>query len=446
MSKSLLSCRLMGEIPTNFKQKSQSVIKKIMRWLKPGINVKRWLLMMLIGIVCFAFFLTLQFNIKNEPEVHFLSITLANALSLRIVLLIISIILTAYGSYRFYHSLMRPFIKPGTPLLDALSSFQKKEKGPRIVTIGGGNGLATLLRGLKQYSHNLAAVVTVADDGGSSGQLRQSLGILPPGDIRNCLTALSNDEELLTQVFQYRFGERAGVNGHSLGNLLISALTDITGSFEEAVAESGRVLAIHGQVLPSTLHNVTLVAEVETKEKQEVVNIAGESRIPMVEGKIRRLWIDPDNPLPYPPAVQAILSANLIVIGPGSLYTSILPNLLVPGIVEAINSSKAMKFFICNVANEHGETDGYRCSDHIRVIEQHLSDIHFDVIICNNNFDPKLPKGVEWVMPDASFEEQYSVYYAPLVDKEYPWRHDFKKLAQVVVDLLEEKTGPLTKS
>jgi uncharacterized cofD-like protein len=312
--------------------------------------------------------------------------------------------------------------------------------------LGGGTGIATLLRGLKQFSHNLTAVVTVTDDGGSSGQLRQNLGILPPGDIRNCLTALSSDEELLTQVFQYRFGERAGVNGHSLGNLLISALTDITGSFEEAVAESGRVLAIKGRVLPSTLHDVSLVAEVETKEKQEIINIAGESRIPLAEGKIRRLWIEPSNPLPYPPAVQAILGANLIILGPGSLYTSLLPNLLVPGIVEAINSSKAMKFFICNVANEHGETDGYRCIDHIRVIEQHLGDIHFDVIICNNNFEPKLPDGVEWVTPDVQLEEQYSIYYAPLADKEHPWRHDCQKLAGVIMDLVEERTGPLNKS
>jgi len=446
MGKSLLLCRLMGEISTNLKRRFQSTISKIMRWLKPGINIKRWLLIMLIGILCFAFFLTMQLDAKNEQEIRFLSFSITNTSFLRGILLAAGVLMSAYGFYRFYHSLMRPFIKPGTPLLDTISSFQKREKGPRIVTIGGGNGLATLLRGLKLHSHNLTAVVTVADDGGSSGQLRQSLGILPPGDIRNCLTALSNDEELLTQVFQYRFGQRAGVNGHSLGNLLISALTDITGSFEEAIAESGRVLAIRGQVLPSTLHNVNLVAEIESKEKQDVVNITGESRIPQAEGKIRRLWIDPDNPLPYPPAVQAILGANLIVIGPGSLYTSILPNLLVPGIVEAINSSKAIKFFICNVANEHGETDGYRCIDHIRVIEQHLSDIHFDVIICNNNFDPKLPAGVEWVMPDAQFEEQYSIYYASLVDKEHPWRHDYLKLAQVVVDLLEEKTGPLTKS
>jgi uncharacterized cofD-like protein len=436
----------MGKVSGDLQQKFHITLRKILRWLKPGINVKRWLLLMLVGLFCLVSFLTLQINIRNEQSVTSLPFAFSNTPLLRVVLIVVGLLLTSYGFYRFYRSLMRPFIKPGTTLLDTLSSYQKKEKGPRIVTVGGGNGLATLLRGLKQHSHNLTAVVTVADDGGSSGQLRQSLGILPPGDIRNCLTALSSDEELLTQVFQYRFGEKAGVNGHSLGNLLISALTDITGSFEEAVAESGRVLAIKGRVLPSTLHDVNLVAEVESREKQEIINVAGESQIPQTGGKIRRLWIEPSNPLPYPPAVQAILAANLIIIGPGSLYTSILPNLLVPGVVEAINSSKALKFFICNVANEHGETDGYRCIDHIRVIEEHLSDIHFDVIVCNNNFEPRLPKGVEWVLPDAQLEEQYSIYYASLVDKEFPWRHDYQKLAEVVVDLLEERTGPLNKS
>ena len=435
----------MSDFSIDLKKTYRSVHRRLIRWLKPGIGVKRWLLVMLIGLFSFALFLALDINARHDLNSIQLPFHIANTGAVRITTLIVSILVAAYGFYRFYGAMLHPFLKPGTFVLDTISNYQKKEKGPRIVVLGGGTGLSTLLRGLKRFSHNLTAVVTVADDGGSSGQLRQNLGILPPGDIRSCLTALSNDEELLTQVFQYRFGERAGVNGHSLGNLFISALTDITGSFEEAVAESGRVLAIKGRVLPSTLHDVSLVAEIETKEMHEVVNVVGESRIPLTEGKIKRLWLEPSNPFPYPPAVQAILAANLIILGPGSLYTSILPNLLVPGIVEAINSSKALKFFICNVANEHGETDGYRCIDHVKVIEQHLSGIHFDVIICNNNFEPKLPKGVEWVMPDAQLEEQYSIYYAALADKEFPWRHDYQKLSQVVIDLVEERTGPLNK-
>jgi len=217
----------MGKVSGDLQQKFHITLRKILRWLKPGINVKRWLLLMLVGLFCLVSFLTLQINIRNEQSVTSLPFAFSNTPLLRVVLIVVGLLLTSYGFYRFYRSLMRPFIKPGTTLLDTLSSYQKKEKGPRIVTVGGGNGLATLLRGLKQHSHNLTAVVTVADDGGSSGQLRQSLGILPPGDIRNCLTALSSDEELLTQVFQYRFGEKAGVNGHSLGNLLISALISL---------------------------------------------------------------------------------------------------------------------------------------------------------------------------------------------------------------------------
>ena len=171
----------------------------------------------------------------------------------------------------------------------------------------GGNGLSTLLRGMKTQTSNLTAVVTVADDGGSSGAIRENLGILPPGDIRNCLAALSDDEALLSQVFQYRFGEKLGLNGHSLGNLLITALTEITGSFEEAVAESGRVLAVRGKVLPSTLHDVRLVADMERTGNLGDTRVKGESKIPKARGTIRRIWLEPDNPAGYPPAIQAIL-------------------------------------------------------------------------------------------------------------------------------------------
>jgi len=169
----------------------------------------------------------------------------------------------------------------------------------------------------------------------------------------------------------------------------------------------------------------------------------GESVIPKTDGTNNRLWIEPSNPLPFPPAVQAILSADLIIIGPGSLYTSVLPNLLVPGLADAIQASKALKFFICNVANQPGETQGYKCSDHIRVIEKHLKDLNFDLILCNSNYNVKLPKGIEFVMPDPDLEEQYSVYFTHLVDKENPWRHDSDVLAEVITDLYYERTGPL---
>jgi uncharacterized cofD-like protein len=220
-------------------------------------------------------------------------------------------------------------------------------------------------------------------------------------------------------------------------------MTDITGSFEDAVAESGRVLAIRGRVLPSTLHDVKLIAEIRPPNRSKEVKVIGESQITKIGGIIKHVWLEPGNPLPFPPAVQSILSADLIVVGPGSLYTSVLPNLLVPELAEALRVSRALKFYICNVANQKGETDGYKILDHVRVIEKHLQDQHFDVVVCNNDFTSKLPSGVEWVKADAELEEQYSVYFAPLADKENPWRHNSQLLAKTILDLFFEHTGPL---
>jgi len=432
-------------------EKLKQVFSASVRWLSPGIGVKRWLLLILIGITLLVigvgvFMLdsfraagnTFWLQIFSIISLRFLNTTLR-----AFVFGFSGLILIGIGTFGLNRSLLKPFIKPGEPILDTISLFRKREKGPRIVAIGGGTGLSTLLRGLKDYSHNLTAIVTVADDGGSSGELRKNLGILPPGDIRSCLAALSDDEELMTKVFQYRFGESAGINGHALGNLLISALTDITGSFEEAVAESGRVLAVRGRVLPATLHDVKLVAEIRLPNQTSEVKVIGESQIPKTLGIIRRLWLEPSNPLPFPPTIQAILAADLIIIGPGSLYTSLLPNLLVPDLADAIKASRAVKFYICNVANQKGETDGYKVLDHIHAIEKHLHDQPIDVIICNNDFNPKLPAGVEWVMPDVDLEEQYSIYFAALVEKENPWRHDSQLLAQTVINLFLERTGPL---
>lgn len=437
----------------NLQERLRRFFSNISFWLTPGIGVKRWLVVVLIGTTFIALgFAVMILDIYRETAIPWLR-GLFTALSLSTMprwlrALIFGgtgFIVLLIGVVELNRSVLKPFMKPGRPLVETFSKYRKKAKGPKIVAIGGGTGLSSLLRGLKQYTHNLTAIVTVADDGGSSGELRKNLGILPPGDIRNCLTALADDEEMLSHVFQYRFGERAGVNGHSLGNLFISALTDITGSFEDAVVESGKVLAVRGKVMPSTLHDVKLVAEIKLANQDSEVKVVGESVIPKTEGTINHLWIEPSNPLPFPPAVQAILSADLIIIGPGSLYTSVLPNLLVPGLAEAIQASKALKFFVCNVANQPGETQGYRCSDHIRVIEKHLQDFHFDLILCNSNFEPKLPKGIEYVKPDPDLEEQYSVYFTHLADEANPWRHDSFMLAEVVTDLFFERTGPLIK-
>lgn len=347
------------------------------------------------------------------------------------------------GLWGFNRSLLKPFLQPGKHVVDSISVYRRRERGPRVVAIGGGTGLSTLLRGLKEYTFNLTAIVTVADDGGSSGELRRSLGVLPPGDIRHCLTALADDETLMGQLFKYRFATGNGLSGHSLGNLLITALAEITGSFEEAVAESARVLAVHGQVLPATLHDVRLVADVEVPRAEKGMLVKGESQIPKADGRIRRVWLEPDNPLAYPPAVQAILNADLILVGPGSLFTSILPNLLVPDIAEALRASRGLKFYVCNVATQRGETDDFDCFEHVRSIEKHVGEGIFDLILCNNQYTGTLPEGITWVKASDEMNDRYPLYLCDLADPSNPWRHDPKRLAEVIMDLFYERTGPL---
>ena len=353
--------------------------------------------------------------------------------------------LIALGIWGVNRSLLTPFLRPGQPLLEQVSGYRRRERGPRVVVIGGGHGIATVLRGLKDFTHNLTAVVSVADDGGSSGEIRRSLGILPPGDIRNCLAALSDDEALLTQLFQYRFGGDTDLGGHSFGNLFISALVDITGSFEEAIAESGRVLSVYGQVLPATLHDVRLVADIEVPHAQTEIRVEGESQIPKAAGRVRRVWLEPNDASAFPPVLQSVLAADLIVVGPGSLYTSLLPNILVRDLLEAIRSSRALKFFITNIATQLGETRAYSCSDHLQTLEEQIGTDVIDIVICNSCYDGTLGEGVEWVKLDQKMESDPRLYSADLVDREHPWRHDAVKLAQALVDLYNERTGPLVK-
>jgi uncharacterized cofD-like protein len=348
------------------------------------------------------------------------------------------------GIWGINRSLLAPFLKPGYKVVDELAVYRRRGRGPRIVVIGGGHGLSVLIRGLKAYTNNITAIVTVADDGGSSGKLRKSFGILPPGDIRNCLSAMSNDEAMLTQLFQYRFPNgSSGLDGHSFGNLFISALTDITGSFEEAVAESGRVLSVSGRVLPSTLHNVELVADIRLPYMSSEIRVAGESKIPESNGRVRRVWLEPNAPPAFPQAIQALLSADVIVIGPGSLYTSLLPNLLVPDLSDAIRASRALKLYICNVATQAGETEGFSCNDHISAIEEHAGKSLFDIVLVNNKCDIQLPSGIEWIQIDQDLNNYYAVYSDDLVDPIMPWRHNGEALSRVIIDLLEERTGPL---
>jgi uncharacterized cofD-like protein len=270
----------------------------------------------------------------------------------------------------------------------------KNLSGLRIVSIGGGTGLSTVLSGLKGYVgqetalasdprgpwiDNLTALVTVTDDGGSSGRLREEFQILPPGDIRNCLVALAEDERLLTRLFQYRFESDGDLSGHSFGNIFLTALTAVTGDFLEAVKLTSEVLAIKGRIFPSTMDDVTLVAELEDGSIE-----LGETKIVRARARVNRLWLSPDNCQPLPETLEAIEQADLITIGPGSLYTSIIPNLLVNGIVDCLSNSAALKVYICNIMTQPGETDGFSVADHIRVLNEYSRSLNIDYVVVNS--------------------------------------------------------------
>ena len=421
-----------------------------MRWFLPGLGVKRWLFMVLLGVtligIGIAYYLLDFYRTSSSAEL----LPVLDVASLRffprpvriIIFLATGFLMVTWGVWEVNKALVNPFLRKDKKLVDQIVDFRRKQQGSKVVVMGGGHGMATLLRGLKEQTHHLTAVVTVADDGGSSGRLRRDMGILPPGDIRNCLAALSNDEALLAQLFQYRFNDTSGLGGHSFGNLFISALVDVTGSFEQAVEESGSVLSVHGKVLPATLEHVTLVADVQYPEMIQQVRVFGESRIPQKKGRVRRVYLEPNHPAAYPPVINTILNADLIVVGPGSLYTSLIPNLLVPDILAAMKASKALKIFVVNIATQEGETAGYGVAEHIQALQDHIGKGVFDLFLCNNNFQPQLPKGVQWVtMPRDTILR--NVYNADLVKEDQPWRHDSNKLATALMNVLDEKTGPL---
>jgi uncharacterized cofD-like protein len=429
-----------------------SIFRQVVLWIRPGLGIKRWFALVLAGITLLGLgFAVILIDIYRTDTTDPLFLTLLAYVSLRFLPRIVRALifgglgigLVIYGIVRLNRSLLAPFLRPGSNVVDQLRGFRRRERGPRIVTIGGGHGLSTLLRGLKEHTSNLTAVVTVADDGGSSGRLRESFGILPPGDIRNCLAALSNDEDLLAQLFQYRFSGSAELDGHSFGNLFITALSDISGSFESAVAESGRVLSVNGQVLPATLHNVKLVASMQLPHSLNEVRVEGESKIPEMAGRVRRVWLEPDDAPAYPPVLREILTADMIVVGPGSLYTSLLPNLLVKDLLAAMHVSPAIKIYVTNIATQMGETDFYSCYDHVRALEGHIGEDLFDVILCNNNYDGEIAPHSQWVLLDNKTLSDWRTYAADLVDDGHPWRHDSSKLAQEIMQIFSERTGRL---
>jgi uncharacterized cofD-like protein len=336
-----------------------------------------------------------------------------------------------FSYVKLTQSVLGPFL-PGNStgsIVEMIHAFRLKGRGPRIVAIGGGTGLSTLLRGLKTYTSNLFAIVTVADDGGSSGRLRDEYRILPPGDFRQCLIALADAEPLMKQLFDHRFKE-GSLDGHSFGNLFIMAMADVTGNFEHALRESGKVLAVKGTIVPSTLQDVTLVASINGS------TVEGESKIPKQNAPISHVFLKPDGAQVNPEAAQAILNAELVIIGPGSLYTSILPNLLVEGMVEAIKASPALKVYICNVAAQKGETDGYDVDDYLRVIVEHVGSNLFDFVLVNSNH-AHIPTGgqsqVVYSSADSTRHPEVRFIPADVVNVRVPSHHDPDKLARIIM-------------
>ena len=418
-----------------------------LKWLYPGMHVKRWLLLLLVGITFIslgvAYIITHMY--RSQPFPDFVSTVTLQFIDrpVRGVLFIgIGAAVAALAILQFNKSLLSVFMQPGKDnIVDIIYQHRYLRRGPKIVAIGGGTGLSTLLRGLKDYTGNLTAVVTVADDGGSSGRLRRELGILPPGDFRQCLVALSDVEPLMTRLFQYRFGEGTGLEGHSFGNLFIVAMSAITGNFERAIRESSRVLAVRGQILPSTIADVTLCAEFHDDDL-----VRGESKISNTHKAIKRLFLQPDRPPAYPEAIRAILDADLIVIGPGSLYTSVLPNLLVEDITRAIKASGALRVYVCNVATQQGETDGFDVADHIRALASHIDEGVFQYVLANNNFNSQLAPELKSTPVTLDGEvvsfRQYKVVVADVVDPANPMRHDPKKLSQAIMRVYYDRTQP----
>lgn len=355
------------------------------KWLSPGLSVKRWLFISAGGVVLFGLGLAVW---SRQTPIYRLGKFLADFLETvtRLIpnylsgplVMAVGLLLIFWGQTRSLGAITEVLMPEGDEeLIDRLMTHRRLHRGPKVVVLGGGTGLSTLLRGLKSYSANITAIVTVADDGGSSGRLRREIGVLPPGDIRNCLAALADEEKLLTELFQYRFRAGDGLTGHSFGNLFLTAMSEVTGDLEQAIAASSKVLAVRGQVLPATLTDVCLWAELEDGRY-----IEGESNITHAQGTILKIGCLPPNPPALPRALEAIAEADYIILGPGSLYTSVIPNLLVPDIVEAIARQQVPRVYICNMMTQPGETDDYTVSDHISAIDRAVGDRRlFDAVL-----------------------------------------------------------------
>ncbi len=400
-----------------------------LKWLYPGMFIKRWIFLSTLGIILVAMGFAMVISERTPRNKTFAAIiVLAGGL----------IVIT--GVSRIIKSFVTVVLpEKSDELIDRVYQKRILEKGPRIVAIGGGTGLSTLLHGLKEYTSNITAIVTVADDGGSSGRLREEFNVLPPGDIRNCLVALADTGPLMEELFQFRFNDGTNLKGHNFGNLFITAMSKVTGDFEKAVKASSKVLAIRGSVVPATLTKVALKALHE-----DGTETIGESKIPQKKSPIKKMYINPADSKPTVEALEAIKKAHVIVLGPGSLYTSVMPNLLIKGMYEAIKKSKAIKVYICNVMTQAGETDGYKVSDHVQAILEHTGADIINYCVVNIGRVPAkiLEKYKEEsaspVLVDEEKVKQLGcvAVEADIINVKNFVRHDSQKLAKIIIDLL----------
>lgn len=388
-------------------------------WLIPGLQIKRWLVIILTGAVLIAIGALILGDMQPIRSLmdwmQKLAKYVPSDVSGTIFILLGAFVFFKGWQYSNYSIMNLKSDREKGDLLEELYKRRKLNRGPRIVALGGGTGLSTLLKGIKNITNNITAIVTVGDDGGSSGRLREEFGILPPGDIRNCIAALADSEDLVTKLFQYRFKTGDGLGGHSFGNLFLSALCAITGDMVRAVKESSNVLSIRGRVIPSTLDDMKLVAELEDGRI-----IKGESNIPESGGKIKRIFTDPADCKVTDDILAAIANAELIILGPGSLFTSVIPNLLVKEISEALSKSKAKKIYVCNIMSQPGETDGYKVSDHIQQLINHAGSKNIiDAVLVNKD------------VPANKCEE-----YAK--NNQFPVEKDYETLKKMGIQVVEK--------
>lgn len=417
-------------------------------WLRPGIRIKRWFVGAFVGMG--ISFLGLMVLLESLLPLRSHLLQLADVRMSHIVGISVGIFLIFAGlitCLMMVRALVRTVAFAIDPiaarnLAITINSKSRLKSGARVVVVGGGTGLSTMLRGLKQYTSNITAIVTVTDDGGSSGRLVEEFHVLPPGDIRNCLVALADAEPTMQELFQYRFTSLTGLEGHSFGNLLIVAMTAITGDFESAIQKTSKVLAIKGRVLPSTLHQVRLLARMSDGSQVE-----GETNIVAHPAAIQQLELKPRDVLPPEEAIQAIQEADVVVLGPGSVYTSVLPNLLVDSLARAIHRSSALKVYVCNVMTQPGESDHFSASDHVRAFKNHTDLKVIDYVLVNTTrpaadvLNRYATTGAEFVEPDADRirELGVKVVLGDFINENTIVRHDADKLAAAIAKLARER-------